>query len=425
MEIVAPTDLPGGTAKSIAIEGVRVGYVVSQYPAPSHTFIRREVESLRRQGVQISTFSIRRPAAAQLTTPEDRSSFDTTRFLLPLSLGGLAIAHVSAALTRPFAYFRLLGLATRHRAPGPKALLWSLFHFAESIVLARQLRDEAVTHVHNHFANAGATVGMLAADFAGLPWSLTLHGISETDYPAGLTLGAKLERAEFASCASWFGRAQAMRVTDPRHWRKFSVVRCGLDLSTLPPAQPVAQEDNARPSVICVARLSAEKGHLGLIEAITSLDCSLTLVGDGPMAADVRSAIDRAGLGDRVTMKGALGEKETLAEIARADILVLPSFMEGLPIVLMEAMAIGVPTIGSRVAGVPELIEDGVEGLLFRPGDWIDLRRQLARLLNDPALGSRLAIAARTKIEQEFDIDRAVQPLLAHFTNRSSARHVV
>lgn len=390
----------------------RVAYVVSQYPASSHTFIRREVESLRRHGVDIRTFSIRRPSASELKAREDQVSAAETRFVLPLAPLALAAAHLRALGTRPLAWARLLRLATRHRAPGAKALLWSLFHFAEAVVLARMLRDDGVTHVHNHFANAGATVGMLAARFADLPWSLTLHGISETDYPAGLTLGAKLERADFAACVSWFGRAQAMRVTQPAHWHKFAVVRCGLDLAALPaPRAP----GGVRREIVCVARLSAEKGHLGLLEAIAPLDCTLTLVGDGPMLADIERAVERLDLGARVRFAGRLDEAATLAAVARADILVLPSFMEGLPIVLMEAMALGVPVIGSRVAGVPELIEDGAEGLLFRPGDWDDLRRCLARLLDDAALGDRIAVAARAKVEREFDVARAVMPLVRRF----------
>ena len=390
----------------------RIAYVVSQYPASSHTFIRREVDSLRRHGVDLRTYSIRRPSPAELTAPEDRASFAQTRFVLPLSPLALAGSHVRALATRPLAWARLLRLATRHRAPGGRALLWSLFHFAEAVVLARMLREDGITHVHNHFANAGATVGMLAARFAALPWSLTLHGISETDYPAGLMLGAKLEAAEFAACVSWFGRAQAMRVTAPAHWHKFQVVRCGLDLPALPPPAPHA---GPRRDIVCVARLSAEKGHLGLLDAIAPLDATLTLVGDGPMLAEIEAAVARLGLGGRVRFAGRLDEAATLAAIARADLLVLPSFMEGLPIVLMEAMAMGVPVIGSRVAGVPELIEDGVEGLLFRPGDWDDLRRCIARVLDEPALGDALARAARAKVEREFDIAQAVAPLVRRF----------
>lgn len=390
----------------------RIAYLVSQYPAPSHTFVRREVESLRRHGVDIRTYSIRRPFPDELKAPEDQASFAQTRFILPLSLPAVLGAHAHALATRPAAWFALLRLALRHRAPGAKALLWSLFHFAEAVLLARMLRADGITHVHNHFANAGATVGMLAARLAGLPWSLTLHGISETDYPAGLTLGAKLAAAEFAACVSWFGRAQAMRITDPVHWHKFALVRCGLDLPALPSS---AARGGKRRDIVCVARLSAEKGHLGLLEAIAPLDATLTLVGDGPLLAEIEAAVARLGLGGRVRFVGRLDEAATLATIARADLLVLPSFMEGLPIVLMEAMAIGVPVIGSRVAGVPELIEDGVEGLLFRPGDWADLRRQIARVLEDPALGDRLVRAARAKVEGEFDIATAVLPLVARF----------
>jgi glycosyltransferase involved in cell wall biosynthesis len=399
----------------------RIAYLVSQYPASSHTFIRREVESLRARGVPILTFSIRRPSPGELTAPEDRASFEETTFVLPLSPTKLASAHLRAIVTRPLAYVALLRLATRHRAPGARALLWSLFHFAEAIVLAAQLTRAGVTHLHNHFANAGATVGMLAARFAKLPWSLTLHGISETDYPAGLMLGEKLAAADFAACVSWFGRAQAMRTTAPDHWHKFMIVRCGLDLSDPRLPAPAPRDATPRRRIVCVARLSAEKGHLGLLDALAALrergvDAELALVGDGPLRDMIEQRIAALALEDRVHFLGRLDETATLAEVAPADLLVLPSFMEGLPIVLMEAMALGVPVIGSRVAGVPELIEDGVEGLLFRPGDWDDLTGKIARVLGEPGLGDRMALAARAKVEREFDVRQAVDPLVDRFS---------
>ena len=400
---------------------MRIGYLVSRYPAPSHTFIRREIEALRERGVQIDTFSIRNPTGDEVTSDLDRTAQAETWYVLPASPLTLLRDHAATLVSQPMDYLRVFGLALRHRPPGLKALALSLAYFAEAVVLVRELKRRSVTHLHNHFANAAGTVGLLTSALLGLPWSLTLHGISETDYPAGVTLGGKIERAKFVACVSHFGRAQAMRTVPARYWDKLFISRCGLQLADLPARTPRPAEARAR--VICVARLSAEKAHIGLLTAFAQvrnqgIDAELLLVGDGPERANVEQAIKALGLNSAVTLKGHLSEGETLREVAGSDVLVLASFMEGLPVVLMEAMALGVPAIASRVAGVPELIEDGSEGLLFCPTDWDDLAQKLAAALADPALRERLGKAARAKIEAEFAIEKAVQPMYDHFTSQ-------
>ncbi len=394
---------------------VRIAYLVSQYPAESHTFIRREVEALRARGVHIETFSIRKPSEDERLGPQSSAAYESTYYVLPASRLGIMGAHLGAIFTRPLAYFALLRLAMQHTVPGARALLWGLFHFIESIVLAAELKRRNITHLHNHFANSAATVGMLASRFADLPWSLTLHGISETDYPAGLLLGRKVAQARFVACVSWFGRAQAMRVTPPDQWQKFLIVRCGIDIAALPP-----ESLSDRPTIVCVGRLSAEKGQLGLLQSFASarasgLDARLIMVGDGPDRAAIEALSVSLDIADDVHFAGRLHEQATLEQIAQAHLLVLPSFMEGLPVVLMEAMALGVPVIASHIAGVPELIDDGEEGLLFTPSDWSDLGDKMARVLSDPALRTRLSSAGRAKIEREFDINRAIAPLLVQF----------
>jgi colanic acid/amylovoran biosynthesis glycosyltransferase len=396
---------------------MRIAYLVSQYPASSHTFIRREIEALRARGFAIDTFSIREPSEAERGAAADKAAFDSTFYVLPFEVLRLLHSHTEALATRPVRYLKTLGLALKHRVPGAKAFAWSLAHFAEAIVLAQELERREVGHVHNHFANSGANVGLLATRFLGLPWSLTLHGISETDYPAGLLLGAKLEAADFAACVSHFGRAQAMRTVSPDHWSKFMIVRCALDLHALPPRQAVRRE---RLRVMCVGRLSPEKGHIGLLEAFSAVrkrgdDAELVLVGDGPERERIERRIADLGLGSSVVLRGRLSEADTLAEIAGSDVLVLASFMEGLPVVLMEAMALGLPVVAPRVAGVPELVQDGVHGFLFAPAAWDELAEGLHKLLSDGALRARLSQANRARIEAEFEIAKAVAPLEQRF----------
>ena len=193
----------------------RIAYLASQYPATSHTFISREVAALRKLGLQLDAFSIRPPAPAELQDDAIVLEARNTFTVLDQPAAKILGAQLSTLVTNPAGFFRTLGLALSHRPPGMRGLGLSLAHFAEALVLARELKRRRITRLHNHFANSAATVGYLATRLLKMPWSFTMHGISETDYPAGLLLGRKIEAATSVACVSYFGRAQAMRVVRP------------------------------------------------------------------------------------------------------------------------------------------------------------------------------------------------------------------
>jgi glycosyltransferase involved in cell wall biosynthesis len=397
---------------------MRIAYLASEYPAPSHTFIRREIAALRRAGLAVVTFSIR-PARGEPASDQERADRAETQAVLGRSPFAYAGALASALVTRPARTLGALGLALRHRAPGARALVWALFHFVEAVLLAGLLRRGGVTRLHSHFANSGATVGLLAANIAGIPWSMTLHGVSETDYPAGLMLADKVRRADFVACASWFMRAQAMRVAAPRDWPRLHVVRCGIDPAAMP--QAAAESDEAV-KFVCVGRLSREKGQRGLLEAFAAVRdaiprARLDLVGDGPLRAELEALARELDIAAAVRFHGALSEADTLARIAAVDVLVLPSFMEGLPLVIMEAMALGRPVIASGVAGIPELVKHGDNGILVPPSNWSALGQAMIALARDGDERRRLGTAARAAVMDEFAIDRAVRPLIALLTS--------
>jgi glycosyltransferase involved in cell wall biosynthesis len=395
-----------------------IAYLVSEYPAPSHTFIRREVHALRARGIDIRTFTVRRTPRNQLLSDVERQECEATEWILPLRPARLVQAHFWAVLTRPGAYLRTVRAALRHRVPGLRGLAWSVFHFAEAVQLARALKKARVTHLHNHFANAGANVGYLASRFLDLPWSLTLHGTAEFDYPAGVLLGEKLRAARFAACVSDFGRAQAMRTVGPGCWSKLLLVRCGVEVAALPAR---ARPANGAVRFVCVGRLSPEKGQVGLVEAFgelppEGLNAELRLVGDGPDAELVRERIERLGVAKRCTLLGRLGEAEALQEIADADVLVLSSLMEGLPVVIAEALALRVPVIAPCVAGIPELVRHGENGLLYRPGRWDEMAECMRRLAADATLRQALGAAGRDRVLGEFDAAKAIEPLVERFS---------
>jgi glycosyltransferase involved in cell wall biosynthesis len=395
---------------------MRLAYLTSQYPAASHTFIRREIEALRGLGHQIDTFSVRSPGTDETQGEADRTEAEKTFYILRQSAFTFVAAHLGAIFSSPISYLRTFALALSHRAPGVRGFLLSFAHFAESVLLARELKRRSAQHLHNHFANSAATVGLLAARMADIGWSFTMHGISETDYPAGLMLGRKIEAARFVACVSYFGRSQGMRLVAPSHWTKMHVVRCGLPFDRLPPREV---DGNAR-TIICVGRLSPEKGQVGLLKAFAGLqdphqDVQLRLVGDGPDRQSLEALASGLGIAGRVTFLGRMSETDTLAEIAKSDLLVLPSFMEGLPIVLMEAMALGVPVVASRVAGIPELVDDGISGLLFTPSRWDDLTGCIERLLSDKSLRGSTAEQGKRKVAAEFDVQKSAEKMVELF----------
>lgn len=395
----------------------RIGYLTSEYPAISHTFIRREVEALRQMGVEIETFSIK---PTLMDHAVNGSAENATQAVLGRGAMSYFAACLHALASNPRSFCSTLVVALKHRVPGLRALIWSLFHFIEAMMMIKLARRAGISRLHNHFANSGATVGMLAAHYLQMPWSMTLHGISETNYPAGLLLADKIARAEFVACASYFMRAQAMRETPPEQWTKFHIVRCSVDLAALPLPLAAVQ---CGTTFVCVGRLSAEKGHHGLLDAFAAIsavrpELHLRLVGDGPCAGQLAGYASTLGIADRVTFLGALDEAAALAEIARADVLVLASFMEGLPVVLIEALALGKVVVASRVAGIPELVEDGVSGMLFNPSDWAGLADAMSRLADDAELRTLMGQAGKLRVKNEFAAPIAAAPLVSLFERK-------
>jgi colanic acid/amylovoran biosynthesis glycosyltransferase len=394
---------------------MKIAYLTSEYPAPSHTFIRREVAALRAEGVDIETFSIRRPASTARFAAEDLEAQVETRYLLdaPAAIAG---SLLYAFLTGPLRTLTTLRLALEHRVPGLRAFVWAILHFTEAIHLARMLRLRHVEHLHNHFANSSAVVGMLAASHSGIGFSFTIHGISEFDGPAGALLADKVRAARFVACVSSFGRAQVMRLVAPEEWSKLFISRCGLHTS----GRPRRVEASGPVRFCSVGRLSPEKGQMGLLEAFritleSGIDAELHLAGDGPLRETLERSASEQGIASRTVFHGQLTDDEVAEIIAASDVFVMASFMEGLPVVIMEAFAACVPVIAPGVAGIPELVLDGETGVLFPPSDWDALAEAMARLATNPGLCARVGERGRRKVIEQHEIARAIRPLLDRF----------
>ncbi|SNX74578.1 glycosyltransferase involved in cell wall bisynthesis [Cereibacter ovatus] len=382
----------------------RIAYLTGSYPAVSHTFILREVEALRTLGREVLTCSIRRPGPEHLRGPAERAAADTTFYVLRAALNPVRLARALAfALRSPRRALDALNLAWRTRRPGVKGTLWQMFYLLEAAVLAHHLQQQGVSHLHNHFGDSSGSVAMLAGALAGLPFSMTLHGPAIFFEPRLWRLDEKIARARFTVCISRFCRSQAMIFADPRHWPKLKIVHCGID-----PARYGRTADRpAGKEIVFVGRLAAVKGVPVLLDAFAEVlkthpDARLTLVGDGPERAAIEARAEA--LGGAVTFTGYLSQDEVAGVLARADLFALPSFAEGVPVVLMEAMASRLPVVATRIAGIPELVAEGDSGCLVPPGDAPALARALERLLQDPDLRRRMGDAGRAKVEAHHAI---------------------
>ncbi len=389
--------------------GGPIAYLTGEYPRATDTFIQREVAGLRAVGLEVLTCSIRKTGEEHLVGPEQQAEAAATFYVLESAKSPLRLvrAHFSALTRAPGRYFRGLRLALATRPAGVKGLFYQLFYFVEAVLLGEHLRAKGVVHLHNHIAKASCTVAMLMQEVSGIGYSFTMHGPDIFYAPEHWRLDEKIARAKFVACISHFCRSQGMNFSDPVHWEKMHIVHCGVE-----PARYVETRRGDGPvRALFIGRLAAVKGVPVLLEAMADVpEVSLTLIGDGPERVALEAKA--AAIGDRVEFLGYRSQTEVADALAEVDLLVLPSFAEGVPVVLMEAMAAGLPVVCSHVAGIPELVEDDVSGILVPPGDTEALAGALRDLVGDAARRAAMGAAGRTKVEAEFNLAHEV-PWLA------------
>lgn len=404
------------------MSGLRCAYLVSRYPSITHAFVLNEVRALRDRGAEIHTLSIRRVHDEEILTPEQEQEHARTHAILPVSPARLATAHLTAFARAPRAYLATLGRAVRMGPEGARNRLWQLFYFAESILLWVWLERRELRHVHVHHANVSSDVALLCVSYgnasrrSGRPWtwSMTLHGPTELLDVKAHKLADKACLAERVVCISDFARSQLMSLTPATRWDRFHTVRCGVDRSIFHP--PDHRGDPGRVTILTVAAMSRRKGHAVLLDALAELarggsELRALLVGDGEERAALERQAVRLGIGDLVEFPGALGQDALPGLYREADVFCLPSYAEGVPVVLMEAMASGVPVVATRIMGVPELVEDESSGLLVPPGRADALAHALGRLVRDGELRARLGRAGRERVADEFDLARSAAAL--------------
>jgi glycosyltransferase involved in cell wall biosynthesis len=378
-----------------------VAYLINQYPKVSHSFIRTEIRALEALGVTVERFAVR-GWDAEIVDPLDREERERTRYLLQGGAGILLGATLAALLGRPGRFLSALRAAWRLSRGAERGFLYHLIYLAEASLLLRWLaRSGAATHVHAHFGSNAVLVALFVRMLGGPPYSFTVHGPEEFDKPLQWKLTEKIAAAAFVVAITSFCRSQLFRWARAEDWAKIAIVHCAIDPrfvdahTTPPPANDI---------LVCVGRLCEQKGQLLLVEAVAALHARgvrvrLVLAGDGEMRAAVEQAIAAAGIGADVTIAGWVSAEQITALLQDARALVLPSFAEGLPVAIMEAMARERPVLSTYIAGIPELVRDGVDGILIPAGDVRALSDAIARLLAaTPGEIAATGASARTRV---------------------------
>jgi len=386
---------------------MQISYFINQYPKVSHSFIRREILALERQGFDIQRIALR-GWDGDAVDKDDIRELERTQYVLQQGALPLLTAVFRVLLTHPVQFFSGLKLAVKMGWKAERALPYHLIYLAEACLILPWLKVHSSRHIHAHFGTNSAEVVMLANALGGPEYSFTVHGPEEFDKPQFLGLGEKIRRSAFVVAISSFGRSQLFRWVEHSYWNKVEVVHCGLEPAFY---QGVSTEIPEKLQLVCVGRLCEQKGQLLLLEAMKMLadrgvDFELVLAGDGEMRAEIEQLMVKYQLTSRVRITGWISSDQVRDEILASRALVLPSFAEGLPVVIMEAMSLRRPVLTTYVAGIPELVKHEKSGLLFEAGSVEALADAIQSILSmpNPAL-VQMGEAARLQVLLRHDID--------------------
>ncbi|MGJ8616301.1 MAG: glycosyltransferase [Sulfitobacter sp.] len=393
---------------------MKIAYILNTYPQPSHSFIRREIRALEAAGHDVWRYAMR-PASQKLVDPQDHAEADKTEYVLAEGAGTLAKSVWQMLRKDSAAFFAALRNAWAMGRASEAGVLRHLIYLGEACYVAARCEAEKVDHAHAHFGTNATAVAMLAHLLGGPKYSFTVHGPEEFDSPRALSLGTKMHHAAFTVAISQFGRSQLCRWADPHDWDSIEVVHCGIQPDRFPEPKPMAKGPRR---MVAIGRFVEQKGQLALVNAMAQVankDVHLTLIGDGEMRGQIEALIAEHKLKDRITLTGWVDEARIQSELDAAHALIMPSFAEGLPMVVMEAMAAARPVIATYIAGTPELVQSGKTGWLVPAGDVDALAQTIDAFANTPLTKlSNMGKAGRTRVFERHDVANEAAKLAAH-----------
>lgn len=396
---------------------MRITYFINQYPKVSHSFIRREILALERLGITVQRIALR-GLTDELVDPSDIAERAKTQYVLDGSKLKMLSSVIRVLVSNPMQFFSALKLAIKTGLNADRPLAYHFICFIEACQLVVWMKAFSTQHVHAHFGSNSTEVVMLANALGGPPYSFTVHGPEEFDKPQALKLSEKIQRAAFVVAISSYGKSQLYRWISYEYWQKVKIIRCGIEQSFYDVASTQAPQKGR---LVCVGRLCEQKGQLLLLAACKNLKekgfkFELVLAGDGEMRAEVERMIDIYGLNANVKITGWISSAQVRDEILASQAMVLPSFAEGLPVVIMEAMALKRPVISTFVAGIPELVINGQNGWLVPAGSVEALTNAIETLLLTPAQKLKeMSDSAYVAVKGMHDIDTEAAKLAALF----------
>ena len=409
---------------------LRIAYLINQYPKVSHSFIRREILALEARGVVVERYALR-GWVDEVADPADETERERTRFILKEGPVGVGRALLGELLAHPKRLLSALRETLRLAKGGERSLIYHLIYLGEAAVLARWLRASGAQHLHAHFGTNSTNVALLAHQLGGPGYSFTVHGPEEFDKPVAIALPRKIERSRFVVGVSAFGRSQLYRWMAPGLWPKVRVVHCGLERAFHEGHEGAAASAAPLHDFVCVGRLCEQKGQVLIIEALGLLKArglapSVVFAGDGPMRVDVEQRAAALGVTLQVRITGWIGSKQVRDELLNARAMLLPSFAEGLPVAIMEAMALRRAVISTYVAGIPELVLPGTTGWLVPPSDAEALADAMAECLAmHPEQRALMGEAASARVLERHDIDQESAKLAAYIREAIAVdRHI-
>ena len=386
---------------------MRIAYLISQYPAINHTYILGEIQGLRKQGLTVDTISISAPDRPPSELSEvEKAEQAGTFYIKQRGVVATAAAHLSLLLRAPLRYLGGLTFALRMSGFTPAELPRWLLFFVQAALVGRQMEKLGLNRLHVHYASS---VGLLVGRLFPIQVSHTIHGSAEFENPRTFRLFEKVHYAPMICTISRYGRSQVWRFSDPEHWGKVKVCPLGVDVRRFHQGEERHRNDGVF-ELITVGQLAPAKGQHIMVEAISLLrqrgmPVRLRLVGDGVLRRSLEEQAKRLGVEANVVFAGFCNNARLAGLYRDADVFVMSSFAEGLPVAMMEAMAMGLPCIASRITGIPELVADGETGILVTPSDAAELAAAVERLHNDRALRQQMGEAGRRKVELEYNIE--------------------
>ena len=400
---------------------MKIAYLLSEYPTLGHTYLLREVRELRALGWQIQTISVRRPVLPpSLVSSVEAEELNSTWYVLGNSRWKFLAAHVATFLRQPIRYMHGLATAWRLGRISRRRSVSAIAYLSEAILAGHWLRKSGFTHVHSVYST---TIGLIAARVFGFELSMTIHGPDEFVNPQGFGLEEKVRAALFVSGISHFGKSQIMLWSSPADWHKLEITPLGVDCAR---SAPVAFREDPTPfHLISVGRLAPVKGYPVLLDAVASLatqgrNIRLTLVGEGPEGSRLAEQARRLGIADKVVFVGWKTQTELQDLYRKSDICVLSSFAEGIPVVFMEAMALGVPCVAPHIAGIPELVRHGIEGLLVTPANVEELAAAISEMIDKPAMRRQMALSSQERVVEKYNLRKNAALLAGVFRRYGS-----